>query len=359
MVSMENNVKEISHDVAVSLWKKAMLSVETECERQPEVIMVKGVCIATLGNFSASTGKAKSKKTFNLSAIVAAALCDHPVLCYTASFPENKGNILYVDTEQSTYHCQKVMKRILRLAGLPEDKDCSRLQFLALRKNTPEERLAIIDVAIRSTEHLGLVIIDGVRDLIHDINSPAESSRVISKLMQWTDEYQLHLHTILHQNKSDDNARGHVGTELNNKAETVMQVEKDKVDSCVSVVEAVHIRSMDFEPFAFRINDDAMPELVVGYTPSAASVGRPKKEPFDPYREIPAQIHLNVLERVFAASPSYDYDGFCHALQDAYLEEGVKINYNKAVSVVTFLRNKRMVLQDDKRKYIANPEAHY
>ena len=34
---MENNVKEISHDVAVSLWKKAMLSVETECERQPEV----------------------------------------------------------------------------------------------------------------------------------------------------------------------------------------------------------------------------------------------------------------------------------------------------------------------------------
>ena len=30
MVSMENNVKEISHDVAVSLWKKAMLSVETE-----------------------------------------------------------------------------------------------------------------------------------------------------------------------------------------------------------------------------------------------------------------------------------------------------------------------------------------
>ena len=150
-----------------------------------------------------------------------------------------------------------------------------------------------------------------------------------------------------------------MGTELNNKAETVMQVEKDKADSSVSVVEAVHIRSMDFEPFAFRINDDAMPELVADYIPPAASVGRPKKEPFDPYREIPAQIHLNVLERVFAASPSYDYDGFCHALQDAYLEEGVKINYNKAVSVVTFLRNKRMVLQDDKRKYIANPEAHY
>lgn len=114
---MENCTKEISHDVAVSLWKNAVLSVETECERQPEIIMVKGVCIGTLGNFSASTGKAKSKKTFNLSAIVAAALCDRPVLCYTASLPENKRNILYVDTEQSAYHCQKVMKRIHPASG--------------------------------------------------------------------------------------------------------------------------------------------------------------------------------------------------------------------------------------------------
>ena len=33
-----------------------------------------GITIATLGNFSASTGKPKSKKTFNVSAIVASAL---------------------------------------------------------------------------------------------------------------------------------------------------------------------------------------------------------------------------------------------------------------------------------------------
>lgn len=46
--------------------------------------------------------------------------------------------------------------------------------------------------------------------------------------MQWTDDRQIHIHTILHQNKNDENARGHIGTELNNKAETVMQVEVDK-----------------------------------------------------------------------------------------------------------------------------------
>ena len=61
------------------------------------------------------------------------------------------------------------------------------------------------------------MVIDGIRDLVYDINSPSEATCVISKLMQWTDEYQIHLHTILHQNKSDENARGHIGTEINNK----------------------------------------------------------------------------------------------------------------------------------------------
>ena len=38
----------------------------------PEVLKIGEVAIGTLGNFSASIGKAKSKKTFNVSAMVAA-----------------------------------------------------------------------------------------------------------------------------------------------------------------------------------------------------------------------------------------------------------------------------------------------
>ena len=133
--------------------------------------------------------------------------------------------------------------------------------FLGLRKHTPADRLGIIDAAIHGIEGLGLVIIDGVRDLVVDINSPSEATFIISKLMQWTDEFQIHLHTILHQNKGDDNARGHIGTELLNKAETVLQVEKDKTDHNISKVEAVCIRDREFYPFAFHINEEHLPEL--------------------------------------------------------------------------------------------------
>ena len=80
----------------------------------PPVVLQSGeAIIGTLGNFIVSTGKAKAKKTFNVSAIVAASLINGQVLEYQASFPESKRTILYFDMEQSPYHCQLVMQSIL------------------------------------------------------------------------------------------------------------------------------------------------------------------------------------------------------------------------------------------------------
>lgn len=250
------------------------------------------------------------------------------------------------------------MKRILCLAGLPESHDEPRLQFLALRKNTPEERLAIVDTAIRHTDNLGLVIIDGVRDLIYDINLPTEATCIISKLMQWTDEHQIHLHTVLHQNKGDDNARGHIGTELNNKAETIMQIEADKDDKSISVVEALHIRDREFESFAFRINDECLPETVEFYQPQKRQAGRPSKEPFDPYKEIPENMHRSALNAAFEGGNINGYDNFLERLKEGYGRQGMKLGHNKAVKMATFLSNKRMVVKEGK-EYRYNRDFHY
>ena len=61
-------------------WQDTMLSLGKEYKQEPEVLKIGGVPIGTLGNFSASIGKAKSKKTFNVSAMVAAALSGKEVL---------------------------------------------------------------------------------------------------------------------------------------------------------------------------------------------------------------------------------------------------------------------------------------
>ena len=81
-----------------ALWKTIRLKVTDTYEVPPEILWVNGSTIGTLGNFSASTGKAKSKKTFNISAIVAAALKNDEVLKYSAYLPPNKRKILYANT---------------------------------------------------------------------------------------------------------------------------------------------------------------------------------------------------------------------------------------------------------------------
>ena len=337
---------------------ESTISVTSTYEHSPVVLMVDDTVIGTLGNFSASIGKAKSKKTFNISAIVASALSGSTVLHYRSTFPENKRKILYIDTEQGRYHCQLVLKRILRLADLPEYKNPDNLIMLALRKFSPKLRLAIVEQAIGTIPDLGLVVIDGIRDFLYDINSPGESTDIISKFMQWTDDRQIHIHTVLHQNKNDEHARGHIGTELNNKAETIMQIEVDKEDKTISVVEAVHIRDREFEPFAFRINEEALPELVELYLPKEKKIGRPTKEPFDPYKEISESVHRAALDAAFANGNISSYDEYLERLKEGYGLQNVKLGHNKAVKVATFLGNKRMVIKEGK-EYMVNPEYHY
>ena len=146
-----------------------------------ETVEIQGSVIGTLGNFSASIGKAKSKKTFNVSAIVAAALKNGTVLRYAAELPPDKRKILYVDTEQSPYHCLKVARRILRMAGLPTNQNHENLEFLALRKYTPEERIEIVRQAIYRTDHIGLVVIDGLRDKVVSLITTLKNKRMIEQ----------------------------------------------------------------------------------------------------------------------------------------------------------------------------------
>lgn len=244
------------------------------------------------------------------------------------------------------------------MADLPDDKDVDNLTMLTLRKYSPEMRLAIVEQAIDTIPNLGLVIIDGIRDFVYDINSPNEATNIISKFMQWTDDRQIHIHTILHQNKNDEHARGHIGTELNNKAETIMQVEVDKDDKNVSIVEAIHIRDREFEPFAFRINEKALPELVESYMSKEKKLGRPSKEPFDPHKEIPASVHRAALDAIFDDGNITSYDNYLERLKESYGLQGVKLGHNKAVKVATFLGNKRMVIKEGK-EYQFNPDYHY
>ena len=339
-----------------NIWQKSLIHVTDEFTLPPVVLQAGEAIIGTLGNFSVSTGKAKAKKTFNVSAIVAAALVNGQVLEYQASFPESKRTILYFDTEQSPYHCQLVMQRILKLAKLPIDKEPQNLRFSHLRAIAdPNERREIIRYAIYNTPNVGLVVIDGIRDLMLDINNSTEATKLVGDLMQWTSEQNIHIQTVLHLNKGDDNARGHIGTELNNKAETVLQVTKDNTLPERSIVAPAIIRSKPFDKFAFQLKEmeDGMcvPEIDHLYSDNECKSHRYS------YHKLSDTEHRNALKQTFVTSEVLSYGEIIAALKKAYAEVvGQAYGQTKLKELLLFLLNKGLLIKEERGKYRLNKD---
>ena len=176
----------------------------------------------SLGNFSAIIGKAKSRKTFLLCLYLAAAIKKNPLNEFIrVTLPDEKNRVILVDTEQSPYDVSKVDKRVLTIA---EEVDPKNFEVYSFRSLSPPERLFMTEQLIYSKDDLGILVLDGIRDFISDINSPEEATMISSKLLKWTQERHIHIIVVLHQNKGDNNARGHVGSELINKSESVISV---------------------------------------------------------------------------------------------------------------------------------------
>ena len=332
----------------------ALIKATDTYENPPQIIWVDNSTIATLGNFSASTGKAKSRKTFNVSAIVAASLAGGKVLNYRACLPEGKRRILYVDTEQSRFHCHGVLERILKLAGLPTTVDNENLDFIGLREYTPALRLQLIDYALRRDQSYGLVIIDGIRDLMYDINNAGESVELINKLMQWSSFYDLHIHCVLHLNKGDDNVRGHIGTELYNKAETVLVISKSSNHPEVSEVRSMHIRDKDFIPFAFQISEDGLPEAATGYSFEEV----PKRNVRTNFRELPLELHQKALENAFNGKPIKGFENAVQALCTGYASIGFERGRSVMVKLLQYLTDElKLITKRDKCFYYGETET--
>lgn len=308
----------------------------------PQKILFVGDCtIATFGNFSASTGKAKSKKTFNISAMVAAAITNSTVLNYRACLPEGKRNILYFDTEQSKFHCHTVLERIYKLSGLSLQEDDPRLMFWGLREYTPKLRIAVIDYALRKYDEVGLVIIDGLRDLMYDINNGKEATDVMTVLMAWTSVYELHIHTVLHLNKNDNNPRGHIGTELENKAETVLIISKNTMNNSVSEVKPMHMRDKEFTTFAFHIDDNKLPVLD---SSMSVTVVKPREKSLV---SLDNEVHQEILSKVFEENPPTKYNELVDVVAQAYEAAGYKRGMNGIKGLLKLLTSKGIIVKKE------------
>ena len=306
----------------------------------------------TLGNFSVVIGKAKSRKTFTISVAIAAALKRDVILNRVGgSFGEDKQTVLYFDTEQGRYHVQKVVKRICRLANLANPPN---LLVYSLRSLPTEQRLGFIQWHIYHTPNVGLVVIDGIRDTVKDINDNEEATERVGDLLRWTEQRDVHILAVIHMNKGNDQIRGTIGTELQNKAETVVSVVVDPNNKDVSIVTAELCRDRAFEPFAFSINEQGLPFIVEGWQPDqragSRKDARADKPPKPPRTLTPGQLnsdtHETILRRAFTDVPPDKYNVTCNRIKTAAEYFGHTFGDNRAKEFVTYYVDAGLLLKD-------------
>lgn len=337
-----NNIDPVNSN-AIDILESCRIDPQEDIERPPVAIMINSeggpTPSFTLGNFSMVIGKAKSKKTFLIGVLAAAAVTGTQIInVVEGSLPANKRKVLYFDTEQGRFHANRSIKRISLLSGIDNPDN---LLAYGLRKFRPEVRLKLIETAIYMHSNIGLVIIDGGRDLLSaGINDEKLATDVTSDFLRWTEERAIHLIVVLHQNKNDLNARGHFGTECINKAETTLSVTEVGSDIGISVVKCDYSRDKPFRDFAFRINDSGLPESI-STLPRAGSCRRVTGS--DQVDEI---THKEVIADIYCDHERFKYEPMWHEIKGKFEEQDITIADNTAKSFLTLYVNRGWIVKD-------------
>jgi hypothetical protein len=216
--------------------------------------------IGTYGNFSFVQAPPKSKKTFFVSLLASVYLSGGNNFGGKIKGHREGRCLMHFDTEQGHWHAQRVFKRVQDMSNT---KEVGCYHTYALRTIGYKERIQFIEHCLEQNKGKnGLVIIDGIADLVSDVNNLEESNLCVQKIMQLSAKYDCHIVTVIHSNYGSDKPTGHLGSFLEKKTENQIQLEINTVNKEWITVSCKRSRGYAFDTFSFSINEFGLPFVV-------------------------------------------------------------------------------------------------
>jgi len=197
------------------------------------VLKLNGVIVCTAGNLTAVVAPSGVGKSAAIGATIAAFCVTGTDDVDTLGFEGpnyEKLPVLHFDTEQSESDFQKLIHRSMRRAEIDALPDW--LKSFHLTGKSAGEARHLVEAAIshygRKHGSLHAVIIDGWADLVVDPNDTAECFPFIARMHMLAIKYKCSIIGVVHLNPgSEAKIRGHLGSQIERKAETVLQLSMD------------------------------------------------------------------------------------------------------------------------------------
>lgn len=218
-----------------------------------------GVPCFARGELVAVTGKAKSGKTYLNSILMAAAGSSDKAILDIRRVREKPLRVVWIDTEQSADSTHEILRDRI---GVMTDIGASDETYhvFNLRQVRWQDRMTLVLSAIAVCMP-DLVIFDGIRDVVGDINNYEEAQNTIGQLLKMASEYKTCIVCVLHQNKAaeDKTLRGALGTELQNKSFETYECKKDS-ETRIFTIQQTATRKYDMpNKIRFCVNQDGLP----------------------------------------------------------------------------------------------------
>jgi len=297
--------------------------------------------IGSLGNFILLTGRPKSGKSKYISGKAASALTGKEVFGMQIKLPNEKNRVAHWDTEQNKYDYHAMIKLIQKLAGL--DEVPKHFNSFHCRRDNAATIIAMVEYYLKCYPDTGVIILDGLLDMIDRFNDEGQSKMLVNFLKRITDEHNVLVIGVLHRSVTNDKSLGHVGSIADRAAQSVLIVEKNKeVVPAQYVLRAEYLRSADdFDPIAIYFNkqlhlweqcDYIMPEDI-------QTEGRTrKKRPL----EYDIQEHKDNCRRIFNARAELSYKNLVNEIKQIYA-----LGDNLAKDFVPYLLKEGLIFKTD------------
>lgn len=271
----------------------------------PAILRLNGERFGTAEGLSLIGGKPKSGKTSLVVAAIVSFLKKTHVCGWEGTPPEDRPEIVWVDTEQSVGDLQTVMGRIQRACNASELQNLSTYH---LRDYRGLELISALSTVIQAHPRASLMILDHAGDACLNSNDPTETRSNVNGLHQIAIQNRIHLMLVAHMNKGvthegkyENNSSGFegwLGKEIQKKSETVVAVFKTDTAGIRRVV-CTDARGKEIPDFEFRIDSEhELPELL------QTRMGRysnenPQKLALLPY-SVDKTVHAESVAVVFA-----------------------------------------------------------
>ena len=215
--------------------------------------------IGTEQNFSVISAPPKSKKTFFMS-LLSAVYLKGELNGFGGELRGHRNGkcLIHFDTEQSEFHCSKIFRRVLDMTQM--NSEC--YHTYGLRALSPKDRVDFIEYILFDKldgKNIGVVLVDGIADLVNDVNNLEEANYIAQKLMRWSVKLHCHFSVVIHSNFGSDKMSGHLGSVLEKKTETQIQLELNTVNRDLVTVSCKRSRGFSFENFSFKVNKVGLP----------------------------------------------------------------------------------------------------